>query len=303
MNASKPRVTIGLPVRNGARFLDQALASLVSQTFTDFEIVVSDNASDDETQKIVLSYARSDPRIRYYRNERDVGAARNFNRTFHLARGEYFRWAAHDDIWHDEHLARCVEALDADPRVVLAYTKVRLIDEEGAVLDPCFDPFELTSPSAAARLHRLLWDLREPHMVFGLTRSRVFAQTRLLRADQGADRLLLAELALLGPWQQVDDVLFLNRRTDSVRSERTRYWWDPSSRGRLMLRTIRLFVNHADAVWDTALPGSQKMFLSADAFARFLVKDYRRVGREIRQAATQGYGIRPWLRERVLGRV
>ena len=129
-----------------------------------------------------------------------------------------------------------MEALDGDPKVVLAYPRVSEIDENGKELDPSFDPLDLSSPSAARRLHHLIWYLREVHMVFGLARSEVLAQTDLLLPEQGSDRLLLAELALLGPWHQVDEMLFANRRAETERSGRDRRFLDPSLRTSCLLQ-------------------------------------------------------------------
>ena len=102
-----PRVTIGLPVYNGEDFLESALDTLLAQTYTDFELVIADNASTDRTGEICRRAAR-DARVRYHRNDENVGAMRNFNRVFELARGEYFMWAAHDDAHEPDYLRRCV---------------------------------------------------------------------------------------------------------------------------------------------------------------------------------------------------
>ena len=93
-----PRVSIGLPVYNGENYMAAAIDSLLAQTFTDFELIISDNASTDATEQICRDYAHRDGRIRYYREEVNRGAAWNFTHTFELARGEYFKWHAHDDL-------------------------------------------------------------------------------------------------------------------------------------------------------------------------------------------------------------
>ena len=93
-----PRVSVGIPVFNGERFLAETIESILAQTFKDFEIVISDNASTDRTEEICRSYAARDPRIRYNRNDTNRGAAWNHNRVFELARGEYFKWQSHDDF-------------------------------------------------------------------------------------------------------------------------------------------------------------------------------------------------------------
>ena len=102
--ADRPRVSIGLPVYNGENFLEFALDSILGQTFQDFELIISDNASTDATESICRRYAAKDSRIRYYRNPNNQGAAQNYNRVFALARGEYFKWAAHDDVCKPNYL-------------------------------------------------------------------------------------------------------------------------------------------------------------------------------------------------------
>src|SRR5262249_28756332 len=123
-----PRVSIGMPVRNGQAFIREAIESIQAQTFTDWELIVCDNASTDDTEKIVKQFAVNDPRVRYHRNPQDIGPANNHNVGFQLARGEYFRWHAHDDMIAPEYLAKCVEALDRDPTLVCAHTQTVIVD-------------------------------------------------------------------------------------------------------------------------------------------------------------------------------
>src|SRR3712207_2828980 len=116
-----PRVSIGLPVRNGQRYLRGVLDSLLAQTYTGFEILIGDNGSTDETRAICQEYVARDARVRYFRSDTDEGPAWNFNRLVPLARGEFFRWAAADDLIAPTYVQRCVEALDANPQAVCAY--------------------------------------------------------------------------------------------------------------------------------------------------------------------------------------
>ncbi|GAF67255.1 unnamed protein product, partial [marine sediment metagenome] len=120
MADNRPLVSIGMPVYNGERYIRQALDTLVAQTFTDFELIISDNASIDSTSEICLEYAARDKRIRYYRNERNMKTAWNFNRVFELSSGEYFMCASHDDWWAPNYLSSCLEALSSSESIVLA---------------------------------------------------------------------------------------------------------------------------------------------------------------------------------------
>src|SRR4051794_21589581 len=112
---STPTLTIGLPVFNGARFVQETIDSVLAQTFTDFELLISDNASTDETEAIARSAADGDGRITYRRNEVNVGLARNLNLLVPLATGRLFKWAAADDVLRPTYLERCVATIDADP--------------------------------------------------------------------------------------------------------------------------------------------------------------------------------------------
>src|SRR3989337_590294 len=128
MVANMPTVSIGLPVFNGEKYLRQALDSILAQTYQDFELIISDNASTDKTQQICREYVKKDSRIRYYRNKRNLGATRNHNRVFELSCGEYFKWASHDDLLAPEFLSRCVSVLDQDHSIVLCHSKTGRIN-------------------------------------------------------------------------------------------------------------------------------------------------------------------------------
>src|SRR5713101_1663534 len=129
LRRGRSRVSIGVPVYNGERYLGAALDSLLTQTYEDFELVICDNASTDRSGEIAQSYAAKDKRVRYARNQKNLGAARNYRRTFELSSGAYFRWAPADDLSGPELLARCVEILDREPSVVLVNPKTSFIDE------------------------------------------------------------------------------------------------------------------------------------------------------------------------------
>ncbi len=223
-----PRLSIGLPVYNGEEFLGRALDSLLAQTFSDFEIVIGDNASTDRTPEICQSYARRDPRLRYVRNQRNLGAVANWNRVFELSTAPLFKWAAHDDLHRDTYLENCVRLLDDDPKVVLAHSNAALIDENdklfdfdpetGSYLDPKTGVGTWTDSAEigdrAAAVHRFWQVLSQARMgthVFGVIRREAMRQTRLHADFYTADRALLAELALLGRFRSCPACLFLKR--------------------------------------------------------------------------------------------
>jgi glycosyltransferase involved in cell wall biosynthesis len=128
-----PRVSIGLPVWNGEEFLPQALDSLLGQTFGDFELIISDNASTDATEAICKSYGARDGRIRYYRNDENIGLQANTQKVLDLATAPLFMWACHDDTWDLTYLDKMVDKLDRDESLVLAGSNAASIDERGTL--------------------------------------------------------------------------------------------------------------------------------------------------------------------------
>ena len=193
-----PKVSIGLPVYNGAEYLRTALESILGQTFADLEIVISDNASTDDTPRICLEFADRDSRIRYSRNRVNEGALFNFNRVFDLSRGEYFKWAGHDDWISPRFIESCVAEIERDPSIVLVYGRMCRVDRV-LVVQP--EPI-VRSSSAALRFHESLWRLPY-YPIFGLFRASALRATNLLTNKPEPDRVLLAEMALQGRCRQV----------------------------------------------------------------------------------------------------
>jgi glycosyltransferase involved in cell wall biosynthesis len=206
-----PRVSIGVPVYNGERFLAETLESLVNQSYRDLEIIIGDNCSTDGTEAICRSLAARDPRVRYLRHERNLGIAGNYMRLLEEARGGYFRWAAADDLSDPRAVEACVEALDQHPDAVLAYPKTRLIDEEGKQLEDYEDNVDLPFARPSERFTQLLIRLGLCNAVFGLIRTEVLRRTRGIRPFVGSDIPFLAELALHGKFVEVPERLFSRR--------------------------------------------------------------------------------------------
>ena len=130
MTGKKPQVSIGMPVYNGEKYIRQAMDSLLAQDYKNFELIISDNASTDRTQDICLDYEAQDRRVRYYRNEINMGATWNFNRVFDLSRGNYYMWASHDDYWDPRYLQSCLEAFETSDAIVLTGAMCDLFDPE-----------------------------------------------------------------------------------------------------------------------------------------------------------------------------
>jgi glycosyltransferase involved in cell wall biosynthesis len=258
-----PRISVTLPVFNGERYLAQAIRSILDQSYRDFELIISDNASTDGTEEICRSFATQDRRIRYVRQPRNIGASPNFNVCYALASGEFFKWAAHDDYLEPEYLAECVRALDADPEAVLCQSLVRLIDDRDRLIE-VFRPIEAEAASPRPS-ERFAARMRNPRCldIWGLIRTRALRNSVLIGSYIGMDRALLLELALRGRFALIDKPLFTNRdhperatrvtRTQSRRDLATVY--DTANAGQTVLSTW-LYYKDAIRIIQRNLTGS-----------------------------------------------
>lgn len=253
-----PRVSIGLPVRNGANFIRQAIDSILGQTFSDFELIISDNASTDDTEQICKRYVEQDERVRYVRNETNIGGARNYNRLVDLVRGDYLKWAAHDDLLAPTFLERCVEVLDRDSSVVLCYPRIKEINEHGEVLQ-VYPELKVDSTRSSVRFRQCVCVPHSQAAVFGVMRMSALRNTRLFGIYSSSDRVFLGELALLGRFYEVPEFLFFKRNHPQAHwrvypTRRARQaWYDPARPNKLTFPHWRLLREHLGAIMRTPM--------------------------------------------------
>jgi glycosyltransferase involved in cell wall biosynthesis len=280
-----PLISVGLPVYNGERYLVGAIEALLAQDLDDFELLISDNASDDATAAIAGAYAKRDPRVRYHRNQRNLGLAGNFNRLVELARGRY--------DWHPpQTLRRCIEALEREPTAMLCGSAVAIMDEDGHVFDEWHPSADLTAPQAHVRFHRLIWTMGETHPLFAVMRTDALRRTSLVQGYLGTDRVLLAELILMGSFLQLPEILHHYRQPrmlqapppPEVTGAQVSVILDPANRGRLRMRTWRLCYEHLGVVARAPVAPWHKPWLAADVLARFGGRDSRRMAAEVYHA-------------------
>ena len=196
--SATPLVSVGLMVYNGGRFLRGTLDSLLSQTFTNFELIISDNCSTDDTSAICVEYAERDARIRYYRAERNMGAGWNTRRVLSLATAKYFKLAAHDDRCEPRFLERCVEALERDPALVLAYPNSGLSTKMESSSRIMTGRCERLSRDPKIRFHDLLLNDHLCLQFFGVIRLAALHNLPPPGSYVNSDGVILAQLGLLG---------------------------------------------------------------------------------------------------------
>jgi glycosyltransferase involved in cell wall biosynthesis len=230
MNRPSPRVSVGMPVYNGRAFVAEAIQSVLNQTFPDFELIITDNASTDSTEAICRRFADADDRIKYYRLENNIGACGNFNHVFRLARGKYFKWAAADDVFLPTFLEKLVTVLDADQGVVWCHTQSGKINQFGDVLQLSDPAAEGLPHTTHAGLPRPMHDSPQRHQrfrgvllgttwcadIYGLIRRDALLKTGLLESCYGAEKVLIGGLSLLGRYREVPETLFYQRIHDAA---------------------------------------------------------------------------------------
>ncbi len=277
---SPPRVSIGIPVYNGSQFLPDALEALLAQTFTDFEILISDNASTDDTEAISRRYAAQDQRIRYERLAINEGAVNNFNRLVALSQGEYFKWAAADDVCLPQFLETLVTVLDQRPDIAWCHCCTVKIDGAGRRLDANDPASEGLADTTQAGMPRMDHAAESPAQRFrgvllgtswcadsyGLFRREILTQTALFPQCYGAEKVMLGEMALRGKYFEVPKILFLQRvhgqasGNFETSQKQRKYVLGNKRVGWASFDRLRLLIAHCRSVRRTPLTWQQRVW-------------------------------------------
>lgn len=206
-----PKISIGMPAYNSSATIGSAIESLLGQSFSDFELIVSDNASTDSTRGLVEDYASRDRRIRYVRQPVNVGVNPNYSHVARCARGEFFKWSSSSDWCAPRFLERCLQELQLHDDTVLAVPRTRLFRGSPTTSEDYPSDIEILDDQPSARLKRLNSTLALNNAMNGLIRMSALRRTRLLGTYMSADVVLMGHLALLGKFRLVNERLFYRR--------------------------------------------------------------------------------------------
>lgn len=279
MSRRNPKISLGMPIYNGATFLRETLDSLLQQTFGDFELIISDNASTDETSDICRDYARRDPRIRYERLSENAGAIANFNRLPNLATGEYYKWVAADDLCMPRFLECTLQTIESNAEAVWVHSDFGKIDQHGNVLTVEDEAAEGLAHSSQANQPRMHHDSPQQHKrflgvllgttwcadVYGLIRKSVLDKAFPMPTCYGAEKVLLGELALRGKYYQVPETLFYQRvhaRTSgsmTTRAEQEAYMSPQKKRSRLSGTRLTLLRGYIRSIGNVPMSHSERL--------------------------------------------
>ncbi|MEQ1887044.1 MAG: glycosyltransferase family 2 protein [Bryobacteraceae bacterium] len=304
---STPRLSIGMPVYNAERFVEHGLRSLLAQTFDDFEILLSDNASTDRTMEICRDYAAVDRRVRLSQNAFNRGGGWNHNHVLELATGEFFKWASNDDVCAPEFLEKCIAALDENPDAVLAHSGSQVIDDDGEFLESYTMELATDANDVVKRFFDLVMNYHQCYEIYGVIRSSALQKTGPMGNYVNGDGVLLAHLALYGPFAKVPGILFSSRRHTGqssrtlpvrVRSQRrwrltrkvnglpSAEWWDPGQRRRITLPQWRQLAEYVRCVSHAPLDASARLGCYG-VLAQWSSRDYRRYFKDLLIAGDQ----------------
>lgn len=244
MNLSIPRVSIGMPVYNGEKYIEEAIRSNLAQTYEDFYLYIADNASTDRTEEICRDFASDDKRIKYIRNEKNLGASRNYSVCFEPAKSEYFRWSNADDVIEQSLIEQCIQFLDENKDYVLVYGKTKIIDLDGKLIEYYDDMLNLEQESAYDRFKFFLGNIGLSNILYGLMRRLPLSKTALLGNYTASDINLIGEFTLYGKYKELGDYLFCRRMHpeasswDRSDSDKQKEFWDPNKKS-FQLDTMR----------------------------------------------------------------
>jgi glycosyltransferase involved in cell wall biosynthesis len=279
-----PTVTIAMPVYNGDKYIRMSLDSILAQTYSDFELIISDNASTDGTETICREYLRRDKRIRYNRFTENLGAAKNYNYLYEMSTGKYFRWSNHDDLWAPTNLEKCIEVLEKDGKVILCYPKTAIIDENGSIIRKYDDNLDLRSSSAKDRFIHFYKNIGLSNVLFGLIRSDILKKTSLLGNYIGSDIILIGELSLYGRFHEIPEYLFYRRFHSKASSsdkstDSQQEFFDPKTKGKIAFPSLRHPYQHFISISRSPIEFGEKSILYYKIL-RNTISDRNNIARE-----------------------
>lgn len=284
--SAAPRVSIAMPAYNCEQYVGAALDSLLAQTWGDFELCISDNASTDGTEQICRQYAARDSRIRYTRRSENIGGPGNFRYVFSLCRGDYHKWSTSDDRWDPAYLEKCVAVLDREPGVVLCYSKTQLIDAEDKLISLYEDNLHLVAASPRARFWQLMTSIGLCNAHLGLIRRSAMLHTRLIGNERPSDVHFLAELSLYGKFWLIPEYLFYRRFHEQSSSwnrkdvQHQQDYYDPQQTGAPGMHAWRKYIGLVQAVRKCPAPLRAKLGILGDV-SRLALWQRRELAQEL----------------------
>jgi glycosyltransferase involved in cell wall biosynthesis len=294
---SKSKVIIGLPVYNGQKYLSAALESHLSQSFGDFDLVISDNGSTDATPEICAGYARKDTRVKYLRSAENRGLLWNHRRVFDAIESpsQYFRWAAADDIMEPGLLQAMVAVLNTRPEVEAVVPNTKNIDEDGETIGSMGRALDLQSSDVCERARQVLVGNYQHVIAFGLFRASTLRLMRTGPNYVGWDPIFVWELALRGQMVLTTGPALLRRyHAGAISHVKTakemRKWVEPNSKAGMEFPHWTWAYERARALIACPLSTRDRLRIGK-LLTRATLWERRLLVRDVTQAARRSLGL------------
>lgn len=262
----KVLVSIGIPVYNGAEWIENTLDSILNQTYSNIEIIISDNASTDNTEASCRDYAAKDNRVRYFRNDQNIGVSNNYNSVFNHSSGDFFKWSSASDIIKPDFIEKCLEKFNADPELVLVCPGTVLFNEETGSEEEYVENINLTSHSAVDRFINYVDHIRLNNVMNGLIKSAALKKTGLMKNFLGADINMIAELSLYGRFKLLPQYLFYRRMEQQTATfykpvEEVLKYFNPDNKNLMLFQYWINYLYYLKVVKKSLLKPSEKLLL------------------------------------------
>lgn len=220
MQTNKPLVSIGLAVRNGQDYLCESLDSLLGQTYKNFELIISDNVSDDDTRKICEEYVRRDSRVRYIRQKENIGGYRNYDFLKNEAKGEYFMWATHDDKWDGKFIEKCLERFKKNSEAIIAFANWDAFFDSGEKIHHPPEQYFSFEKDTYTRLKSYIL-LRSSQgkieMIYGLWKKK-FLKNMFSENEFYSDDNFMFKMLFEGKFAFINETLFFKRASSGFQN-------------------------------------------------------------------------------------
>ena len=215
-----PRLSIGLPVYNGEKFIKESIDSLINQTFQNFEIIISDNSSTDATEQICKDYVTHDKRIKYYRQFENKGAPANFLKVLGLANGHFFMWAAADDKFENNHLENLIQALESDNKASVAMSSAKIIDDTGCITSQVNLPQIQNSVFQKELSYALALGSKHHYFIYGMWVRTVLNNLLPIPNGRYSDRVFILFASTRIKFILIDEPTYIRRINNIVNWKR-----------------------------------------------------------------------------------
>ncbi|ADI85775.2 glycosyltransferase [Geobacter sulfurreducens] len=287
-----PLVSIAITVFNAASFLEKTLESILAQNYDNLEIIISDNASDDGSSLICQHYAKQDKRIKYYRNNINIGPTKNAEKAYRHCSGDYIMFAADHDIYPANYISRLLKELTEDTSVVLSFGRTVFIDEHDNAIEMHPDTLDTRGLNKIERFSKVIWEFGWGSLVYGLYRMDAFRKAWQPFDVIGPDHVFTANLSLIGSFAMVDEPLFFRRRNrpnEDRHAARKRYVdWFVNSHYETLVPLTRMAYEHIKILSESDLDPKGKEFLYEEVKKCFRTRYGSELQDEAHQLITEG---------------